>query len=47
VKVDDVEVPALPAFEAIKTSVRNTKVETELAQLKDELMKRHPVHIER
>ena len=47
VKIDDVEVPALPAFEAIKTSVRNTKVETELAQLKDELMKRHPVHIER
>ncbi len=47
VKVDDVEAPALPAFEAVKASVRNKKIETELAQLKDELMKRHPVRIER
>jgi peptidyl-prolyl cis-trans isomerase C len=47
VKVDDVEAPALPAFEAIKASVRDKKIETELAQLKDELTKRHPVRIER
>ena len=47
VKIDDVEAPALPKFDAIKTAVKEKKIQAELARLKEQLMARHPVRIER
>ena len=47
VKIEDVEAPSLPRFDAIKSAVREKKIETELARLKAQLMARHPVRIER
>jgi Parvulin-like peptidyl-prolyl isomerase len=47
VKIDDVEAPALPKFDAIKSAVREKKIAAELTRLKEQLMARHPVRIER
>jgi peptidyl-prolyl cis-trans isomerase C len=47
VTVDDVEAPALPAFDAVKQTVRERKIAAELGELKARLLARHPVTIQR
>jgi peptidyl-prolyl cis-trans isomerase C len=47
VKIDEVEAPALPKFVAIKSAIKEKKIAAELARVKEQLMARHPIHIER
>jgi peptidyl-prolyl cis-trans isomerase C len=47
VKLDEVDEPALPSFDAIKSQVRERKVALELGELKAQLMVRYPVTIQR
>ena len=45
VMVDDVEEPALPAFEAIKSMVKERKVAAELERVRAAVRARHPVSV--
>ena len=45
VMVDDVEEPALPAFEAIRSMVKERKVAVELERVRAAVRARHPVSV--